>query len=114
MKSKATITFRFYEDEDGMQKFVHGQIEPEEVDIDPNQGKMDFDGGDAEQEDSPDNGGGAEKIGGGDPLILSAYDDGLFTGRKFDAQITVTKGVMKDLLDAEAKGLRATFSLTVE
>lgn len=115
LKAKATLTFRFYEDSSGMQGYVTKPEESERQEGEPDpsekQNVLKFPGSSAE---SPDEATPAKPANTGDPLVLTAREHGLYTGANLIADVQMSKDQMKELLDAEERGLRPTFSLVIQ
>jgi hypothetical protein len=112
LKAKATLTFRFYEDASGMQGYVpmsEEKSERQEGEPDPSENQVVLMFPESTGEAAP-----AKPANTGDPLNLTAREDGLCTGVTLTAEVHISKDQMKDLLDAEEKGLRPTFSLIIQ
>ena len=112
LKAKATLTFRFYEDGSGMQGYVpepQEKSERQEGESDPAENQVVLEFPKSTGEAAP-----AKPANTGDPLVLTAREDGLYTGVTLTAEVYISKDQMKELLDAEEKSLRPTFSLVIQ
>ena len=112
LKATATLTFRFYEDGSGMQGYVpkpEKKSERQEGESDPAENQVVLKFPESTDEAAP-----AKPANTGDPLVLTARENGLYTGANLTAIVNVSKDQMKELLDAEEKSLRPTFSLVIQ
>ncbi len=118
LKGKGTITFKFYEDPMGMQKYVMRPREEEEAEEpveDDSQETLDLEAEKEEEEQGETPEETPERPANtGEPLVLTPHRGGLCTGSSMTISFECSKDVMRSLLEAEARGLAPFFSFSIQ